>query len=580
VPDPAAATVSEEVRGSRIAIGSDHAGLDLKAHLLDHLRSAGHDVIDLGTHTDESVDYPDFGARVARAVVAGDADVGVCVCGTGIGIGIAANKVPGVRAAIVHDVSSAQLARRHNDANVVCLGARMVGTQVASDTVDAFLATSFEGGRHQRRIDQISTLDGAVSGPSFDDHELFDIIGREVDRQNTTLQLIASENFTSPAVMAAQGSVLTNKYSEGYPGKRYYGGNAVVDEAENLARQRVKALFGAEHANVQPHSGANANMAVYLGLLEPGDTVLGMRLDQGGHLTHGSPVNFSGRLYRFVSYGVTESDERLDYDQIRDLARRERPKAIIAGATAYSRIIDPAPLRSICDEVGALFIFDAAHIAGLIAGGVHPNPVGLADVVTFTTHKTLRGPRSGCILSTEAHAKAIDKAVFPGLQGGPLMHVIAAKAVAFGEASQPAFRDYAAQIVANAQALARALAGEGFRLVSGGTDNHLMLVDLRPFDADLTGKVAQETLDRAGITLNKNQIPGDPRSPFVASGLRIGTPAVTTAGMGEGEMAEIASLIGRALRHRDSDAVVAEVREAVTTLCSKFTPYPDLAARH
>jgi glycine hydroxymethyltransferase len=576
----------------RVVIGSDHAGLALKSHLVEHLRSQGHSVDDVGTRSEESVDYPDFGAAVARAVAGGEADVGICVCGTGIGIGIAANKVPGVRAAIVHDVTSAQMARRHNDANVVCLGARLLGPQVAVDSVDAFLGSHFEGGRHQHRIDRISDLEvgprsgepeptsAAVPAPERDE-ELFSIIAREVERQNTTLQLIASENFTSPAVMAAQGSVLTNKYSEGYPGRRYYGGNYVVDEAEDLARDRVKRLFGAEHANVQPHSGANANMAVYLGLLEPGDTVLGMRLDQGGHLTHGSPVNFSGRLYRFVSYGVTESDERLDYDQIRDLAHKERPKAIIAGATAYSRIIDPEPLRAICDEVGALFIFDAAHVAGLIAGGVHPNPVPYADVVTFTTHKTLRGPRAGCIVCKEAHAKAIDKAVFPGLQGGPLMHVIAAKAVAFREASQPAFREYAAQIVRNAQALARAVAEEGFRLVSGGTDNHLMLVDLRPFDPDLTGKVAQETLDRAGITLNKNQIPGDPRSPFVTSGLRIGTPAVTTAGMAEEQMADIASLIGRALRGRggggpgDPDGpAVRDVREAVATLCSKFTPYP------
>jgi glycine hydroxymethyltransferase len=407
------------------------------------------------------------------------------------------------------------------------------------------------------------------------DPELFGILDRELERQNTTIQLIASENFTSPAVMAAQGSVLTNKYSEGYPGKRYYGGNAVVDEAEELARARVKALFGAEHANVQPHSGANANLATYLALFEPGDTVLGMRLDQGGHLTHGSPVNISGQFYRFVSYGVTESDERLDYDQIRDLAKAEHPKALIAGATAYPRIIDPQPLRDICDEVGALLIFDAAHVAGLIAGGVHPNPVPLADVVTFTTHKTLRGPRAGCIVCTSEHAKAIDKAVFPGLQGGPLMHVVAAKAVAFREASQPEFRDYAAAVVANAQALAKALAGEGFRLVSGGTDNHLMLVDLRPFDAELTGKVAQDVLDRAGITLNKNTIPGDPRSPFVTSGLRIGTPAVTTAGMREPEMAEIASLIGRALRARADDAALGEVRDAANNLCSKFRPYPD-----
>jgi glycine hydroxymethyltransferase len=409
----------------------------------------------------------------------------------------------------------------------------------------------------------------------FDDRELFDILDRELERQNTTIQLIASENFTSRAVLAAQGSVLTNKYSEGYPGKRYYGGNYVVDEAEELARQRAKALFGADHANVQPHAGAIANLATYLALLQPGDTIMGMRLDQGGHLTHGSPVNVTGKLYRVVSYGVRDSDERLDYDQIRDVARAERPKMIIAGATAYSRIIDPVPFRQICDEIGATFVFDAAHIAGLIVGGVHPSPVPYADVVTFTTHKTLRGPRAGAIVCRADLAQAIDKAVFPGLQGGPLMHVIAAKAVAFREASQPSFRTYADQIVRNARALAQALESEGFRLVSGGTDNHLMLVDLRPFDAELTGKVAQEALDRAGITLNKNQIPNDPRSPFVCSGLRIGTPAVTTAGMGEPEMAGIAALIGRALRQRQDDGALAEVREAAATLCSKFTPYPE-----
>jgi glycine hydroxymethyltransferase len=406
------------------------------------------------------------------------------------------------------------------------------------------------------------------------DTQLFEILDRELERQNTTIQLIASENFTSRQVMEATGSVLTNKYSEGYPGKRYYGGNYVIDEVEDLARERCKALFGAEHANVQPHSGANANMAVYLALLDPGDTVLGMRLDQGGHLTHGSPVNFSGRIYNFVSYGVTESDERLDYDQIHELAAEQRPKMIVAGATAYPRLIDPEPLRRIADDVGALFLFDAAHVAGLIAGGVHPDPVPYADVVTFTTHKTLRGPRGAAIVCKEEYAQAIDKAVFPGLQGGPLEHVIAAKAVAFWEASQPSFEDYARQVVTNARALAKALANEGFRLVSGGTDNHLMLVDLRSFDPELTGKQAQEVLDRAGITLNKNQIPGDPRSPFVTSGLRIGTAATTTAGLREAEMAEIARLISRTLGARDDDAEVAAVREEVGVLCSKFTPYP------
>ncbi len=390
--------------------------------------------------------------------------------------------------------------------------------------------------------------------PTDRDTELFDLIGSEAERQATTVQLIASENFASPAVLEATGSVLTNKYSEGYPGKRYYGGNVFIDDIEDLARERAKSLFGADHANVQPHSGANANLGVYLALLEPGDTVLGMSLDHGGHLTHGSPANISGRLYRFVAYGVTASDERLDYDQIRDLALLERPKMIVAGATAYPRVIDPVPLRAIADEVGALLVFDAAHIAGLVAGGAHPNPTAYADVMTFTTHKTLRGPRGGAIVCRAEHATAIDKSIFPGLQGGPLEHVIAAKAVAFREAADPSFATYAAQIVRNASALAAGLAAEGFRLVSGGTDNHLMLVDLRPFDAELTGKEAQVVLDRAGITLNRNTIPDDPRSPFVTSGLRIGTPAVTTQGMGEGEMATIAALIARTLRSRDDDA--------------------------
>jgi glycine hydroxymethyltransferase len=406
------------------------------------------------------------------------------------------------------------------------------------------------------------------------DPAIADIVRREVERQNTTIQLIASENFTSPAVLAVQGSVLTNKYSEGYPAKRYYGGNLVVDEAEELARTRACELFGAEHANVQPHSGANANMAVYFALLDPGDTVLGMRLDQGGHLTHGSPVNFSGKLYRFVGYGVDDETETLDYEAIAALARAERPKLIVAGATAYPREIDFAAFRAIADEVGAMLMADAAHIAGLIAGGAHPNPVPHADVVTFTTHKTLRGPRAGTILCREEYAATIDKAVFPGLQGGPLMHVVAAKAVAFHLAAQPDFREYAAQIVHNARALAAGLADEGFRIVSGGTDNHLLLVDLRPFG--VTGKVAQEALDLAGITCNKNAIPNDPEKPFVTSGLRLGTASVTTAGMGEPEMVEIASLIARVLRAPDDAGVRAEVLDTANRLCSKFTPYPDL----
>ena len=409
-------------------------------------------------------------------------------------------------------------------------------------------------------------------GLDASDPQIADVISRELRRQNTTIQLIASENFTSPAVLAAQGSVLTNKYSEGYPGKRYYGGNFVIDEAEELARDRACALFDAEHANVQPHSGANANMAAYQAVLDPGDKVMGMRLDQGGHLTHGAPVNFSGRLYEFVAYGV-DDDECLDYDAVRDIARAERPRLIIAGATAYSRVIDFSAFRSIADEIDALLMVDAAHIAGLIAGGAHPSPLPHADLVTFTTHKTLRGPRGGAILCTEELSPAIDKSVFPGLQGGPLMHVIAAKAVAFHLAAQPGFRDYAAQIVVNARALADALADEGFRIVSGGTENHLLLVDLRAFG--VTGKTAQESLDRAGVTCNKNAIPNDPEKPFVTSGIRLGTAAVTTAGMREREMAEVASLIATVLRKPDDEQVAGDVRDAAARLCEGFTPYPD-----
>jgi len=410
--------------------------------------------------------------------------------------------------------------------------------------------------------------------PTLNDDEVLGLLDAEKERQNTGLQLIASENFTSPAVMAATGSVLTNKYSEGYPGKRYYGGNMVVDDIEDLARTRVCALFGADHANVQPHSGANANVAVYLALLDPGDTVLGMSLDHGGHLTHGSPVNISGKFYNFVSYGVTPSDERIDFDQVRAAAKEHQPKMIVAGATAYPREIDPVPLREIADEVGALLMFDAAHIAGLIAGGTHPNPVPYSDIVTFTTHKTLRGPRGGCILSRDEHAAAIDKAIFPGLQGGPLEHVIAAKAVAFAEAATDEFRDYAARIVRNSRALGAALAAEGFRLVSGGSDNHLNLVDLRTFDAELTGKEAQAACDQTAITLNKNTVPDDPRSPFVTSGLRIGTPAVTTQGMGEAEMESIARLLAATLRHRDDTSALADIRADVATMVEPFAPYP------
>ena len=407
------------------------------------------------------------------------------------------------------------------------------------------------------------------------DTEIEELISQEKERQATSLQLIASENFASPAVMNATGSVFTNKYSEGYPRRRYYGGNAKVDVVEQLAIDRVKKLFGAEHANVQPHSGSQANAAVYMALLDVGDTVMGMSLDHGGHLTHGSPVNASGRFYNFVSYGLTGGDERIDYEEMRSIAIAEKPKLIVAGATAYPRRIDPEPFRKVCDEVGAYFMFDAAHIAGLIAGGQHPNPVPHADVVTFTTHKTLRGPRGGCILSTEALAKKIDSAVFPGNQGGPLDHVVAAKAIGFREALDPGFAGYAERIVQNANALANALANQGFRLVSGGTDNHLLLVDLRTFDEDLTGKEAQEVLDLGGVTLNRNTIPDDPRSPFVTSGVRRGVASVTTQGMGVEEMAKIADFTARILRQRHEADAVKAIAEEVADLCGQFPPYPE-----
>jgi glycine hydroxymethyltransferase len=404
------------------------------------------------------------------------------------------------------------------------------------------------------------------------DAEVFSAIQNETDRLERNLELIASENVVSEAVLEAQGSVMTNKYAEGYPGKRYYGGCQFVDEVESLAIARAKELFAADHANVQPHSGTQANMTVYLAVLKPGDTYLGMNLAHGGHLSMGSPVNFSGMLYRVIPYGVSEQSETIDYDELERLAKEHRPKLIVAGASAYPRIIDYARFRKIADEVGASLMVDMAHIAGLVAAGLHPSPVPYADFVTTTTHKTLRGPRGGMVLCRTEHAKAIDSKVFPGMQGGPLMHVIAAKAVALKEALSPEFKSYQQQIVKNARVLAQALMSQGFRLTSGGTDNHLMLVDLRK--SELTGKVAQETLDRARITVNKNAVPFDTRSPFVTSGIRIGTPAVTTRGMKEKEMEQIGDFIVRALNHPTDEQVLRTIAGEVGELCRKFPVYP------
>jgi glycine hydroxymethyltransferase len=409
------------------------------------------------------------------------------------------------------------------------------------------------------------------------DPAVYESIVHEAKRQAEGLELIASENFVSLAVLQAMGSVLTNKYAEGLPGRRYYGGCEFVDVAENLARDRAKQLFGAEHVNVQPHSGAQANMAAYFTFLDPGDKILGMNLSHGGHLTHGSPVNFSGRLFEVVSYGVREDDDRIDYDALRDLARAERPKMIIAGASAYPRTIDFETFGEIAREVDARLVVDMAHIAGLVATGHHPSPVPHADVTTTTTHKTLRGPRGGLILCLEEHAKGIDKSVFPFMQGGPLMHVIAAKAVSFLEALKPDFSTYSAQVIANAKALGEGLAARGFHLVSGGTDNHLLLVDLRPSHDELTGKDAEEALEAAGITMNKNTVPGESRSPFVTSGLRIGTPALTTRGMKEPEMQQIAGWVAEVLEAPADEDRIAGVRRRVLDLCAAFPLYPELS---
>ena len=406
------------------------------------------------------------------------------------------------------------------------------------------------------------------------DPEIAAAIGEELGRQRNKIELIASENFVSPAVMKAMGSVLTNKYAEGYPGHRYYGGCEYVDKVETLAIERAKKLFGAEHANVQAHSGANANTAVYFAFLQPGDTIMGMNLSQGGHLSHGSPVNISGKYYNVVPYGVTHETERIDYDEFARIAKEAQPKLIVAGASAYPRVIDFERMAEIAHSVGAIFMVDMAHIAGLVAAGLHPSPVPYADIVTTTTHKTLRGPRGGLILCKEKYAKQIDKAIFPGVQGGPLMHVIAAKAVALGEALKPEFKEYAKQIIANCQALAEGLIAEGFRLVSGGTDNHLLLVDVR--GQKMTGKTAEHLLDEVGVTCNKNTIPFDPESPFVTSGIRLGTAAVTTRGFKEADMKEVAAVIGLVLNNPDNAEKQAEAAQRVAALCAKYPMYPML----
>jgi glycine/serine hydroxymethyltransferase len=504
-------------------------------------------------------------------VANGEVDFGILCCSTGIGMSMAANKVPGVRAALVVNPEVAALTRQHNDANVVCLGAKTSTPEQAVKILEAFLQADFEGGRHERRVNKIEDDMHPELALEQIDPEIASVIEHERRRQQENIELIASENFTSPAVMEAQGSVLTNKYAEGYPKKRWYGGCENVDVAEQLAIDRAKQLFGAEHANVQPHSGSGANMAVYFAMLKPGDKLLTMDLSHGGHLTHGNKANFSGKFFEIVHYGVRKEDELIDYDQLAAMAREHKPNMITVGASAYPRVIDFARMGEIAREVGALLLADIAHIAGLVAAGVHPSPFPHADFVTTTTHKTLRGPRGGLTMCRAQFAKAIDSQVFPGIQGGPLMHVIAAKAVCFHEALQPGFKEYQAQIVKNARALAAGMLRNGFRLVSGGTDNHLMLVDVGA--RGLGGKQCQLALDEAGITTNKNTIPFETRSVFEGSGVRLGTPAVTSRGMKESEMAAIADMISEVLLDIANPATAHKVRDRVHALTAKF-PLP------
>jgi len=557
-----------------IGIAADHGGFEQKKEIIALLASKGYEAKDFGPCCfDKDDDYPDFANGLAWAISKGELEAGILLCRSGVGMGIDANRMHNVRAAIAFNEKVAKSSREHNCSNVLVLPADHLDPAATKAVVKAWLATPFSGDpRHLRRLVKLEqgTFDQAAPIRSADP-EIAKWIDKEAERQSEGIELIASENFTSAAIMAAQGTLLTNKYAEGYPGKRYYNGCSFVDEVEKLAIDRVCKLFGAEAANVQPHSGSQANMAAYFALIEPGDTVLAMDLAHGGHLTHGHPMNFSGMLYKIVGYGVSPKTEMIDYDEVETLAKDHSPKLIVAGASAYPRTIDFPRLRQIADSVGAKLMVDMAHIAGLVATGEHPSPVPYADIVTSTTHKTLRGPRSGLILCKEKYLKAVNSKLFPGLQGGPMMHTIAAKAICFHEAASPEFKAYQRQVKLNAAKLAAELTARGFRIVSGGTDNHLMLVDLRPKAS--TGKDVSTALDKAAITVNKNMIPFDPEKPMVTSGIRVGTPAVTTRGMKEAEMTRIADFIERAVAAKTDDAKLKEIAKEVMAFAKAF-PLP------
>ena len=559
----------------KIAVGCDHGGFEMKTALLELLKARGVQVEDVGCFNRASVDYPDYAALVADKVSQGLVDQGLLVCTTGIGMSITANKFPRVRAALCLTPRMAKMARAHNNANVLALGGELIGVDDARAVLNAWLDEDFDKSeRHQRRVNKIQAYTCNMVDPievGEVDSEVYAALRNEARRQRENLELIASENYVSRAVREAAGSLLTNKYAEGYPGKRWYNGCAYVDDVERLAIDRAKELFGAEHVNVQPHCGSSANLAVYLTVLQPGDRMLAMDPAHGGHLTHGMKVNFSGKYYNVMHYGVNRETEQIDYDELARLAEAHKPKLIVAGASAYSRILDFKRFRQIADSVSAYLMVDMAHIAGLVAAGYHPNPVPHAHFVTSTTHKTLRGPRAGIIMCRESFAQELDRQIFPGMQGGPLMHIIAAKAVCFHQALQPSFKAYQEQVVRNAQTLAEGLKAEGLRIVSGGTDNHLMLVDLTP--AQATGKDIATALDAACITVNKNMIPFDAKTPFVTSGIRVGTPAVTTRGMKEAEMRQIAAWIGAVVRDYKNTKLLQSIRREVLDLTAKF-PVP------
>jgi glycine hydroxymethyltransferase len=566
---------------AKVVIGADHAGFELKEKIKIFLQEKGFEVEDKGTFSQDRVDYPDFARPVAEDVSSGKADLGILVCGTGIGMSIVSNKFPKVRSALVYNEYTARMAKAHTNANILVFSGRVISPEYAKVLLSTFFETSFEGNRHQERIEKINDIEKEIldSFASYFrelrrfDPEVFDAIVKEFEKQETMINLIASENLTSLRVLLALFNPMNNKYAEGYPGKRYYGGCEFVDIVEELARERIKKLFSAEYANVQPHSGTQANQAVYLVCLEPGDKILSMDLASGGHLSHGARVNFSGKLYKPVFYTVDSKTHLIDMDMVRDIAKKERPKIIVAGASSYPRAIDFKAFSDIAKEVGAFFLADIAHPAGLVAAGVYPSPVPYADFVTFTTHKTLRGPRGAVILSRAEFSKKIDSAVFPGSQGGPFMHVIAAKAVCFKEAMQPEFKNYADQVVKNARVLAEEFAKRGYKVITGGTDSHIVLIDVSP--KGVSGGDVERELYRAGIVLNKNVIPFDTRPPMNPSGIRIGTPSVTTRGMKEEEMKIIASLIDDAISSGFSEEVVLRVRNSVADLCRKFPFYSD-----